>query len=72
VNYNAKLRHVYDGNSVVEFFGDGLPKHANSVWVPGEYESQSVEQIVRFLHMAYEAGRQAKAKEIREVLGVKP
>ncbi len=67
------------------FFGPGLPKYANSVHfiqplipfaqenlrndhVHGTYEA---EQLCRWLAAAFEAGRAAKAKELREVLGVK-
>ena len=57
-----------DGTGEKEYLfrGPGMPNYANRV-VASEFVAKRVQNL---LTLAFEAGRKAKAKEIRSVLGV--
>jgi hypothetical protein len=74
-SYDYELEWERDGDACYRFTGPGLPKYANHVMISGdtaEGRESYASRIAMFLRAAFEAGRQDKAREIREVLGMKP
>ena len=64
--YSYKEEETGIGMSFI-FEGPGLGRYASSVHVMCQHEGDT---IARMLARAYEAGRRARAKEIREALGI--
>lgn len=67
MSYKFEKAYEVNGLPVYKFDGPGLGSYARMQLLNNEIQAES---IARMLAKAFEAGRQAKASEIRNVLGV--
>lgn len=65
--YSVKTAPIGELGLRADYTGPGMPRYANTVCVSRECDAEA---LARLLAHAYEAGRRAKAEEVRVALGL--